>query len=115
MPISFVDRSASFRHINLSGRLDALGAGEVSVQLAQLTAKEKSQVLVDLTGVTFLNSTGISIIIKNASSLQKLKGRMVLLVGDNKLISSTLKLAGLKNFLPICNNYPEAEQVLLGK
>lgn len=114
MPISFEDHSASFRHIHLSGRLDAIGIEEIAQQLAKLSANEKRQVLVDLTAVTFLTSTGISALIKNASAQKKLGGRMVLLVGDNKLVAKTLMVVGIKSLLPICNNYPEAEQVLLG-
>lgn len=114
MPISFEDRSISFRHIFLSGRLDAMGIEEIAPQLAKLSTNEKRLVLVDLTAVTFLTSTGIGVLIKNASVQQKLGGRMVLLVGDNKLVAKTLMVVGIKSFLPVCNNYPEAEQVLLG-
>ena len=113
MPISFEDRSANFRHILLSGRLDDLGISEIAQQLANLPANEKRQVLVDLTGVTFLTSNGISILMKNASALQKLGGRMVLLVGYNTLVAKTLMVVGMKDLLPVCNNYPEAEQALL--
>lgn len=113
MPISFEDRSASFRHIFLSGRLDAMGIEEIAQQLAKFSANEKRLVLVDLTAVTFLTSTGIGVLIKNASTQQKLGGRMVLLVGDNTLVAKTLMVVGIKNLLPVCKNYPEAEQALL--
>jgi anti-anti-sigma factor len=113
MPITFEDRSAIFRHIILSGRLDDMGINEISQDLATLAAHEKRQVLVDLSEVTFLTSNGISILMKNASAQQKLGGRMVLLVGENSLVAKTLMVVGIKDLLPVCNNYPEAEQVLL--
>jgi anti-anti-sigma factor len=113
MPISFEDRSASFRHILLSGRLDALGLEEIAQQLAKLSVNEKNQVLVDLTAVTLLTSTGISALIKNANAQQKLGGRIVLLVGDNTLVTKTLMAVGIERLLPLCKSYPEAERVLL--
>jgi len=113
MPISFKDRSESFRHILLSGRLDALGIEEIAQQLVKLSTNEKRLVLVDLTAVTLLTSTGISILIKNSCAQQKLGGRMVLLVGDNEMIAKTLMVVGIKSFLPVCKTYPQAEQVLL--
>jgi anti-anti-sigma factor len=113
MPISFEDRSPSFRHILLSGRLDALGIEEIEQQLAKLSTDRKRLVLVDLTAVTFLTSTCIGDLIKNASTQQKLGGRMVLLVGDNEIVAKTLMVVGIKSFLPVCKNYPEAEHVLL--
>ncbi len=113
MPISFEDRSANFRHIILSGRLDDMGTKEIAQQLAKLTANEKRQVLIDLTGVTFLTSNGISMLMKNASTQQKLGGRIALLVGDNTFVAKTLMVVGIRELLPIFKNYPEAEQALL--
>ncbi len=113
MPISFEDRSANFRHILLTGRLDALGTEEIAQQLAKLVASENRQVLVDLTEVTFLNSAGISALINNARALNVLGGRMVLLTSDNSLVAKTLIAVGINTLLPICNNYPEAEKALL--
>lgn len=113
MPISFVDRSSRFRHIALTGRLDALGIEEIAQPLSNLTSVEKRQILVDLTEVTFLNSTGISVLIRNASTQQKLGGRIVLLVGDNTLVAKTLFAVGIDSLVPVCKSYPEAEQVLL--
>jgi len=114
MPISYVDRSARFRHIKLSGRLDALGVNEIAHPLATLTSIEMRQILVDLTGVTFLNSTGISELIRNAIAQQKLGGRIAVLVEDNSLVAKTLIAVGIDSLLPVCKNYPQAEQVLLG-
>jgi anti-sigma B factor antagonist len=113
MTISYVDRGNSFRHVSLSGRLDALGIEEIEKQLTKLTGNEKRNILVDLTEVTFLNSTGISELIKNASAQQKLGGKFVLLVCDNTLVAKTLILVGINSLLPICKSYPDAERVLL--
>jgi anti-anti-sigma factor len=113
LPISFVDRSARFRHISLSGRLDTLGINEIAQPLAKLTSVETRQILVDLTEVTFLNSTGISELIRNASAQQKLGGHVVLLVSDNSLVAKTLIAVGMDRLLPLCKNYPDAEKALL--
>jgi len=113
MTISFVDRSASFRHVTLSGRLDSMGIEEIDKQLAEVASNEKRNVLIDLTSVTFLNSTGISELIKNARAQHKLGGRIVLLVGDNTLVAKTLMVVGINSMLPICTNYSDAEHVLL--
>ena len=113
MTISFIDRSANFRHVTLSGRLDLMGIEEIDKQLAELTSAEKRNVLIDLTAVTFLNSIGIRELIKNARAQHKLGGRIVLLVGDNTLVAKTLMVVGITSMLPVCKNYPDAENILL--
>jgi len=115
MPVLFVDRSESFRHITLSGRLDALGGEEIAQELADLTTAEKRQVIMDLSGVTCLTTPSIRLLIKVSGAQEKLGGRVVLLVGNNSFVAKTLMIAGIKSFLPVSNNYPEAEQLLLGK
>jgi anti-anti-sigma factor len=113
MPISFEDRSADFRHILLSGRLDAHEIEEISQPFTALTNGEKRWVLVDLTAVTFLTSTGIRLLIVKANALRKLGGRMVLLVKNHTLVAKTLELVGIKTMVPVCNSYPDAERALL--
>jgi anti-anti-sigma factor len=111
--ISHKDISEDLRHIALSGRLDILGTEEIEEQFRALSAMDKRCVVVDLSGLTSLSSIGIRALISNGKSLQKLGGRMGLVVGDNAIITKTLETTGISVLLKMFKTLTEAERSLL--
>lgn len=113
MPISYEDPSESFRRITLTGRLDTAGADEIATRFAALSATANRRVVVDLTSVSFLASIGIRALISNAKALQQRGGRMVLLVGNNPVVTSTLEAAGVDTLIPLFADPAEADRSAL--
>lgn len=97
----------------LSGRLDMLGIGEISLKLTSLTAIKPLPVIVDLRNVSFLASIGIRSIISSACAPDQKGGRMVILLGDNDLVRATLESTGIDDLIPMVADEELAEQTAL--
>jgi anti-anti-sigma factor len=107
--ISHKDLSENLRYIILSGRLDIKGTEEVAKEFTALSATTKRCVIVDLSGLTILASIGIRALISNGKALQKIGGKMVLVVGDNLIVTKTLETTGISVLLKMYKTQPEAE------
>jgi anti-anti-sigma factor len=113
MPIESREVSDGLRHISITGRLDVPGADAIASKFATLSSDANLRVVVDLSGVLFLGSSGIRLIILNAKTLQQQGGKMVLLVGDNEAIARTLHATGVDSLVPILADSAAAEAAAL--
>lgn len=113
MSITFEDRTESLRHIHLTGRLDIPGIDTISSTFADLSASTRRQIVVDLSGVTFLVSFGIRELITNAKAIQQRGGRMVIYVGDNKAVHKTLATTGIDTLIPTFTDAAQADRAAL--
>jgi anti-anti-sigma regulatory factor len=50
------------------------------------------------------------LIIQNAKSLQNKGGKMILFVGDNEQVSTTLESTGISTLVPMFSELTQAEQ-----
>ena len=114
MPITFEDTLESLRHIRLTGRLDITGIDEISTTFAGLSTSPTRNIVVDLSGVTFLVSFGIRELITNAKVVQKRGGRMVIFVGNNKAVHKTLETTGIDTLIPTFADAALADRAALG-
>ena len=73
---------------------------------------QESNIIVDLSGVTFLSSVGIRALVANGKSLKTNGGKMVLVVGENAAVSKTLKTTCTDALLPMFNNLDSAQAAL---
>lgn len=106
--IEHEDHSDICRSIRLSGRLDMIGTGEITMKFASLSAAKGRRLIVDLRAVTFLASVAIRDIINNAKAVSQRGGRLVLLVGDNDLVAKTLETTGVNTIVPMFATEREA-------
>jgi anti-anti-sigma factor len=113
MSITFEDSEPSLRRIRLAGRLDIPGIDAISATFAELSAATRRNVVVDLSGVTFLVSFGIRELITNAKVIQKRGGRMVIFVGDNKPVHKTLQTTGIDTLIPTFTDASQADGAAL--
>ena len=113
MSISYDDKGADLRRIEISGRLDMVGAGSIAAQLVELTAAPKKGVVVDMFGVEFLASIGIRALIASAKSVQERGGRMVLIVNPTTTVMMSLKATGVDLLIPVFDNDADAERAAL--
>jgi anti-anti-sigma factor len=113
MSISYVDIGEDLRRIEITGRLDMVGAGSIASQLVELTAAPKKGVLVDMSGVEFLASIGIRALIASAKAVQARGGRMVLIVNPATTVVMSLKATGVDLLIPVFDNREDAERAAL--
>ncbi len=79
MLVEHDDLEDGVRMIRLKGRLDLEGAEAADLKLTSLAAVRQGYVIVDLDGVEFMSSIGVSIIVRVARAVTSRQGRLVLL------------------------------------
>ena len=62
----------------LAGEMDIVSSGEFSRRMAELDVDEPAHVVVDLAGLTFIDSSGINALLRAASSVEERGGTAVL-------------------------------------
>jgi anti-anti-sigma factor len=88
--------------IRLSGRLDAAGVEQIDDRFMAATAnaEDERHTLVDLSGVSFLASMGIRLLIASARGLNR-KGALLVLFGAAGLVQDVIDLAALDQIMPV--------------
>jgi anti-anti-sigma factor len=81
------------------GRLDISGADVVALPLATL-AGSKSDLFVDMAGVTFVASIGLRHLVSAAKAVARRGGRLVLL-NPNEAVAEVITTSGLTDLLLI--------------
>jgi anti-anti-sigma factor len=111
--VSHEDLTDQLRLVKLAGRLDMLGVGDIDLKFTTLAAARPIGVIVDLSEVSFLASIGIRSLISCARALDGKGGRMVLMLGDNIPVRSTLETSGITELIPTFTDKAEARTALL--
>ena len=80
--------------LSLNGEIDLHVSSDVDLLLTSLIAKRPKQVVVDLSGVTFIDSTGLAVLIHALQNVQEYGGRL-LLFGVNDDVRPIFTMARL--------------------
>jgi anti-anti-sigma factor len=107
MEIQYTELDNGIRLITLIGTLDMQGTFSVEVQFARHCAGEGVRVLVDLSGVTYLSSIGIPMLINTARSVASQGGKMGL-VGPIYDVHRVLEITGVTLIIPIFHDFDTA-------
>jgi len=86
--------------VALSGEVDALTAPQLGRRLLGLVREGKTDVVVDLSRVTFMDSTGIGVLLNALRRLTSLQGRLVL-VCPTERVMRPFEVTGLVGHLKI--------------
>lgn len=110
MSISHTDIGDDFRRILITGRLDLPGTDSVAKDLEALTSEPKKAVVIDLSGLRFLASIGISTLIVSARAVHARGGKVALVVQNNSTVKMSLEATGVDELIPIFDNLADAEK-----
>ena len=92
--------------VNLRGRLDANSVHAIS-ETFQRVARTQNQLIVDLSRVTFIASTGLRTLISAARAVASRSGRMAIL-GPDPAVEAVLITSGTDAVMPIFQDLVEA-------
>ena len=70
--------------------------------------------IIDLAKVTFIDSSGLGVILGRFRKI-KAKGGQMILVGLNANIKRILELSGILSFIPVCNSEADAWKLIAKK
>jgi anti-sigma B factor antagonist len=92
---------SSTRHVvALSGEIDAHSAPRLGSRLFGLAEEGKTGVIVDLSEVTFMDSTGLGVLVNALRHFSLRHARMVLVCPTDRLLRP-FEITGLAGHLPI--------------
>ena len=111
MSIETSDNGDATARVVLTGRLDMVGAEVVALPLAAL-AGAKQGLIIDMSGVSFIDSTGIRHLVAAAKALSCRNGVLVLL-NPSPLIVAALTASGVTELLPMARSESEALSALM--
>lgn len=86
--------------LSLSGRLDFFSRNAFKETAEKYTEMHTKGLILDLQGVTFMDSVGVGALTTVAKTFQKLKGRMIL-VNPQEQVKSLLCEMKLEKILPM--------------
>lgn len=86
--------------INLSGRMDIEGVGQIETKFAGMAASPRAGVIVDMSDVPYMSSIGIRALLMNAKSVAKRGGKFVLL-NPQANVNNVLVTSGIDQIITI--------------
>jgi anti-anti-sigma factor len=112
MEIQYRELDNGIMLINLIGRLDIIGTGEIETKFAGYCTGENVRVIVDLSEVDFLASIGIRLLTLTAKSVASRGGKIVIL-NPIPEVQEVLEITGIPAIIPIYSYLESAETVLM--
>ncbi|MEP0805137.1 MAG: STAS domain-containing protein [Chloroflexota bacterium] len=100
MKLDYSELDNGIRLIKLEGRLDLNGTYSIEVQFVNRCAGDGVRVLVDLSGVNYVSSVGIPMLVNTAKSVVSRGGKMAFL-NPQENVTKVLDLVGVSNVIPI--------------
>ena len=92
----------------LEGEIDLHVSSEVAESLRTMIAKKPKQVVVDLTKVTYLDSSGLAVLIEGMQNVQEYGGRFAV-AGVQESVKHILEIARLDQVFQI---FPDVDTAL---
>ena len=100
MVLNVTELEGGVKKISLQGRMDIDGTQEIDMRLTIATASESASVILDLTGVEFMSSIGIGVIVRAANALKRRHGKIVLM-NPQPLVIMVLEATQIHTIIPI--------------
>jgi anti-sigma B factor antagonist len=97
------ERDGEIYLVRARGELDMATEGDLAAELGRAIATDAEQILLDLTGVTFIDSMGIHLLVRTQ---RKTAGRLRLLPVEGE-VRRLLELTGVANYLEFVAQPPE--------
>lgn len=105
-----VDESGAVTVARVDGELDKLAAGAVRSRLDGLV--DGRRLVIDLGGVTFLDSAGLHALFALGRAMTARGGQMALAVAAGSPVSRVVEVAHLAGVMPVCGSVEEAVAAL---
>ena len=103
-----IENSDQISIIRASGKIDASTVAAFEDAVKSVTkGAEKQNILIDLSGLVYINSGGLRVILA-AAKIQKNSACLLALSGLNTEVMKIFSLSGLNTILPIYSGEPEA-------
>ncbi|MCK4982199.1 MAG: STAS domain-containing protein [Victivallaceae bacterium] len=110
MKLTQLESTEKIMNLLLSGSLDITGVRDIEMDFSRLASGEQA-VVIDFSGVTFIASLGMRMLLSAAKKLD-IEGNKLVLHSVPPLVETALNTAGLATILPIVKDEPDALSLL---
>lgn len=100
--------------LELSGELDYHSSPELREKLSELTAKQAPKILVNLSGIDYMDSSGIATFVEAFQKTKRYQGRLIL-AALTATVRGVFEIAKLDSIFEIAATVKEAEGLLGAK
>jgi anti-anti-sigma factor len=103
------------QHIRLAlvGALDTQGQTQISIKITALTVPFRRDTIVDMSGVTYISSMGIGLLLSISSGLQRY-GKRLFLLAPQPLVANVLQVSRLQKQLQVVLSEEQLQRALAG-
>ncbi|GGN73942.1 hypothetical protein GCM10010112_43590 [Actinoplanes lobatus] len=108
MHATVTDHRSDVAVLHLRGELDADTAGQLSTALAGLLERPVPRIVVDLTGLKFCDSVGLSAFITSKQVISA-RGGWLSFAGANPFLAQLMETVGLSRYFAI---FPEVDDAI---
>jgi anti-anti-sigma factor len=106
-----VELSPAANKVVMAGRLDAHSVGAVETRFTAAIAASGRSAVLDLTGLEFLSSLGIRLLLSSARVVAR-RGGKVVLFGAQPMVAEVMEAMALGEVLPLVATEAEARALL---
>jgi anti-sigma B factor antagonist len=82
------------------GEIDVFTAPALDAELSRLTAEGRTRIVVDMSRVDFLDSTGLSVLVKALKRVREAEGSLDVVVTADR-VAKVFRLTGLDQLIPM--------------
>ncbi|MDD4127583.1 MAG: STAS domain-containing protein [Methanomicrobium sp.] len=108
MNINYSDKD-SISIIHISGRIDGNNSSEVEEELNSVLETGKKKILIDLSGVDYISSSGLRVFLSTRKRVKSFNARMIL-SGLKPFVMSVFTISGFTNLFEIYEDCDTAYQ-----
>lgn len=93
LSISVAEDGDGVRVVALAGELDFLSASDLGARLSGMRGEKDNPVVIDVSGLTFIDSTGLNVLVAGAQAIQATSS--VVVAGASKHVSRVFEIVRL--------------------
>lgn len=98
--------------VSLNGELDQYAAADLKSKIdIEIQASQKRNLIIDLSKVSLMDSSGIGLIVGRYKIIHSLGGKLAI-CGANEYVDKMITLSGIKKIIPLYKNAEEAAKKL---
>ena len=97
--VVLIEAGEAFTSVAVRGRLDAVGVGQADLKLTSQTVARRKPAIIDLTGVDFIESLGIGMLVAIAKSMRSHGLGLVVVAGTP--VRAVLELTNIVSIIPV--------------
>ncbi len=113
MQFDVTEPTGEIIRVALDGRMDAVGAEKIETSFTTLASASGKHVILDLSGVPFIGSLGVRLLIGSARVVHRC-GRKMVLFGAQTQAQEVFETVALSDLIPIASTEAEALALIGG-